>query len=75
MSLQETLQCLIEEKLQVQSSRPGEGEHKAGEFAFGLPNDNFAEVSPVGLALLSREGPQRQKGFLTGRTQASNNTS
>jgi hypothetical protein len=67
---QEVFHGLIEEKLQVESTRVRKGNQKAGETPACTANPNFAEMGPVGLRLLSGKQAQSQKRFPSHRTQA-----
>src|SRR5215470_13261557 len=67
---QKIFQALIEEKLQVQSARIRENDHKAAEAPASTADPYFAEMSPVGLCFLSGEKSQSQEGFPSHRTQA-----
>src|SRR5260370_27241585 len=67
---QEVFHGLIEEKLQVESTRVRKGNQKAGESPTCTTDPNFAEMSPVGLCLLSGKQAQSQKRFPSHRTQA-----
>ena len=58
MPAEKILQGLIEEKLQVQSARIRENDHKAGEAPASTADSYFAEMSPVGLGLLSGKESQ-----------------
>src|SRR5271155_122275 len=55
---QEVLHGLIEEKLQVESTRVRKGDQKAGEAPTCTANPNFSEMSPVGLRLFSGKHAQ-----------------
>src|SRR5262249_4957771 len=58
MATQEVLRRLVEKELKIQRARPGQGDHKAGELAFGPPNKDGAKVGPVNLCLLRRKNLQ-----------------
>src|SRR5438045_5542327 len=60
----------IEEKLHVETTRVRKGNQKAGEAPACTADPNFAEMSPVGLCLLSGKQAQSQKRFPSHRTQA-----
>ena len=67
---QEVFHGLIEEKLQVESTRVRKSDQKAGEAPTCTANPNFPEMSPVGLRLFSGKQAQSQKRFPSHRTQA-----
>src|SRR6266478_3173447 len=52
MAAQEVLHGLVEEKLQIQRSRVGQGNDKAGQTSAGASDPDFAKVRPVDLRLL-----------------------
>ena len=66
---EEILQALIEEELQPQGTAVGESQKEGGETAAGTADDDFSEMSPVGLRLLAGEGAETQKSFSVGGTQ------
>src|SRR5437764_13951796 len=67
---QEFFHGLIEEKLQAESTRVRKGNQKAGESPACTADPNFAEMSPVGLCLLSGKQAQSQQRFASHRPQA-----
>ena len=69
MAAQEVLRRLVEEELQIQRPRPGQGDDEAGELTFGAADHDGAEVRPVNLCLLGRKNLQSQKGFVGLRAQ------
>jgi hypothetical protein len=69
MAAQEVLHSLIEEKLQVQRTRVGQGDDKARQAPAGTSDCNFAEVRPIGLRLFGRKGMQAQEWFRSSRPQ------
>ena len=52
VAAQKVLHGLIEEELQIQRPRPGQGDHEAGQLALGAAHHDGAEVRPVDLCLL-----------------------
>ena len=69
MAAQEVLRRLVEEELQIQRPRPGQGHHEAGELTLGAADHDGAEVRPVDLCLLGRKNLQSQEGFVGLRAQ------
>jgi hypothetical protein len=67
---QEVFHGLVEEKLQVESTRVRKGNQKAGKTPACTANLNFAEMGLVSLRLLSGKQAQSQKRFPSHRTQA-----
>jgi hypothetical protein len=66
---EEILQALIEKEFQPQGTAVGEGQEEGGETAAGPADGDFAEMSPIGLSLLTGEGTEAQKSFPVGGTQ------
>jgi len=62
---------LIEEELQVQRPRPGQGDHEAGELALGAADHDGPEVGPVNLCLLGGKDLQAEEGLMRLRSQTS----
>src|ERR1039457_2073715 len=69
MAAQEVLHGLIEEELQVQRPRVGQGDHEARQCAAGAADRDLAEVGPIGLRLFGRESMQAQERFAHRWTQ------
>src|SRR5260370_13820985 len=67
---QEVFHGLIEEKLQVESTRVRKGNQKAGESPACTADPNFPEMSPVRLCLLCGKQAQSPKRVPSHRTQA-----
>jgi len=62
----EILERLVQKELEPQSPAVGEGEDEAGQTAAGVPEGDFAEVGPVGLALLTGKSSQAEEGLTAG---------
>jgi hypothetical protein len=58
MAAQKVLHSLIEEKLQIQRSRVGQGDDETGQRPFAAAHCNVTKVGPVHLRLVSGEGVQ-----------------
>ena len=67
---QEARQGLVEEELQVQSTRVRQDHHEAREPSLGPPDPDLAEVSPVHLPLLARQHRQPQEGLACRESQS-----
>ena len=74
MAAQEVLHALIEEELQIQRSRVGKGDDKAGQTPAGTTDHDFAEVRPVDLRLLGRKDMQAQERFRPSGPQVGHGT-
>ena len=70
MAVEEVLGGLIEEKLQIKRTRPGEGHDEAGELAAGASDRDGTEGSLVHLGLLAGEDAQPGEGLGGARAQA-----
>jgi hypothetical protein len=58
MATQKIFHTLIEEEFQIQSTRVGKGDQKAGQTPAGSADGDFAKVRPIDLSLLSRKTAQ-----------------
>jgi hypothetical protein len=74
VAAQEILCGLVEEELQIQCPRPGQGDDEAGELPLGAAHHDGAEVGPVHLAVLGWKDLQTEKGFVRLRAQAGHGT-
>jgi hypothetical protein len=72
VAAQEVLHALIEEELQVQSSRIRLRHHEAGQSSLGAAHHHLSEVSPIDLRLLAGERLELQERLAALRTQAGN---
>src|SRR6267378_2492451 len=64
----------VEEEFQMQGTRVGKRDQKAGQTPTGAADGDFAEMGPVYLSLLSRKRAQAQEGLLANRPQAGHQT-
>src|SRR5262249_35139451 len=71
---EEVLQALVEEELQPEGATVREGKEESGETAAGATEGDFAEVGPVGLSLLAREGVEAEESLAAQRTDLSHDT-
>src|SRR5438874_6319423 len=74
MATQKIFHTLIEEEFQMQGTRVGKRDQKAGQTPTGAADGDFAEMGPVYLSLLSRKRAQAQEGLLANRPQAGHQT-
>ena len=72
VAAQEILHGLIEEELQIQSSRIRQRHHEAGQGSFGAAHHHVPKVSPINLRLLAGKRFELQERFAALRTQAGN---
>jgi hypothetical protein len=70
MATQEVLHGLIEEELQIQSARPGQGHHKAGQLPLRPAHQDGTKAGPIDLAFLGGEDLEAQEGLARLRAQA-----
>ena len=66
------LHLLIEEKLQVERPRMGQGDDEARQRALGAADLYVAEVRPVGLSLFGGEGMEPEECFRPFETHGGN---
>ena len=69
VAAQEVLHRLVEEELQIQRPRPGQGHYEATQSAPGAAHHDRAKRCPVNLCLFTDEDMKAQKCFLRLRTQ------
>src|SRR5215831_15661437 len=69
VSAQKVLCGLVEEELQIQCSRPGQGDDEAGKLPFSAADHDRTEVGPVRLCLLGGKNLQPEEGFMRLRAQ------
>ena len=74
MTAQEVLHRLIEEELQIERSRPGQGHHEAAQRALCTAHHHRAKRRPVDLRLLTTEDLQTQKRLVLLRAQTRHRT-
>ena len=72
MAAQEVLHGLVEEKLQIQRSRVGQGDDKAGQTSAGASDPDFAKVRPVDLRLIALKHVKAQERLYSPGTQIGN---
>src|SRR5215471_2922157 len=63
---EEILERLVEKEFEPQGPAVGKGENEAGQTAAGVPDGEFAKVSPVGLALFAGKSRESEKGLTAG---------
>lgn len=66
MAEEEILERLIQKEFEPQGPAVREREDEAGQAAAGVPEGEFAEVGPVGLALFAGKSREAEEGLTAG---------